>query len=222
LSITNVNKRPDKQQTVTPPPGTATVTLGPYGTVKQVDPDAHVSNATRIGIVVVHVLAAAGAGIVMWQTIDIGRHGVLSWACWTDFYPVVWIGLAVLHHFLSIGFMRVSLRVRRTVSLQEGNKAPQQSFVDVSAFGIWDLTKTNVEVDVKRKRFAKWSKAAADLVNNVNYLYGTAVFTSLTLISGVVAIQKLSAFGIVAVGARIATFWVLEDIEGEEGGLGQN
>jgi hypothetical protein len=134
---------------------------------------------------------------------------VLSWACWTDFDPVVWIGLAVVHHVLSIGFMRASLRATLT---KPENPTPQA----ISAFSKWDLTNDQVHVEVGRNRFAKWSKAVADLVNNVNYLYGTAVFTSLTLVSGVVAIQKLVLFGVVAVGARIATVWVLEGIEGEE------
>jgi hypothetical protein len=183
------------------------VKLGPYGIVKQREKNAHV--ATRIGIWIVHLLAGTGAGIVTWQTIEIGRNGVLSWACWTDFYPVVWIGLAVVHHVLSIGFMRASLRTTLT---KPENPTPQA----ISAFSKWDLTNDQVHVAVGRNRFAKWSKAVADLVNNVNYLYGTAVFTSLTLVSGVVAIQKLVLFGVVAVGARIATVWVLEGIEGEE------
>jgi hypothetical protein len=219
----HVNKRPDKAQHVVPALNTANVMLGPYGVVKQRDPSAPRTIATRIGIWVVHILAAVGAGIVTWQTIDIGRNGVLSWACWTDFYPVVWIGLAVLHHFLSIGFMRASLETCRSYSTSlpsnstsNSRRATQKSVIEVSAFGIWDLTQNDVHVEVKRKKFAKWSKAAADLANNVNYLYGTAIFTSLTLISGVVAISKLGAFGIIAVAARIATVWVLEDIEGEE------
>jgi hypothetical protein len=78
------------------------------------------------------------------------------------------------------------------------------------------LTNDQVHVEVGRKKFAKWSKAVADLVNIVNYLYGTAAFTSLTLVSGVVAIQKLGTSGIVAAGARIATVWVLEGIKGDE------
>jgi hypothetical protein len=49
-----------------------------------------------------------------------------------------------------------------------------------------------------------------------HHLHSTVVFTSLTPVSGVVAIQKLDTFSIVAVGARNATVWVLEGIEGKE------
>jgi hypothetical protein len=85
----------------------------------------------------------------------------------------------------------------------------------LSAFRHWDLTQKDLQVEVERKRFAKWSKAAVDLVNNVNYSYGAAVFTSLTLVSGWIAIGKLRSFGIIAVAARIMTAWVFIDIEGK-------
>jgi hypothetical protein len=204
---------------VTPPLGTAVAILGPYGVVKKRDASTSLTGATRIGMCVVHILAAVGAGIVIWQTIEIGSNGVLSWACWTDFYPLVWIALAVLHHVLSVGFMRASLGVSISSSSNSEGKSReviQQSVANGSAFGIWDLTRSDIQVELRRKRFAKWSKAVVDLLNNVNYLYGTAVFTTLTLISGVVAITKLCAFGIIVVVARIATVWVLENIEGEE------
>jgi hypothetical protein len=73
-----------------------------------------------------------------------------------------------------------------------------------------------LEVEVRHKRFAKWSKDLADLVNNWTYLVGTAVFASLTLVSGRIAMQKLAAFGLIAVAARIVAVWVAEGMDGVE------
>jgi Flp pilus assembly protein TadB len=118
-----------------------------------------------------------------------------------------------------MGCMRVSLGISKSRSSNSQSKSrrdTQQAVVEVSAFRIWDLTRSDVQVELRRKRFGKWSKAVVGLVNNVNYLYGTAVFTSLTLVFGVVAITKLAIFGIIVVGARIVTVWVLDDIEGED------
>jgi hypothetical protein len=167
------------------------------------------------------LLATIGAAVVIWQTIEIARNGVLSWACWTSVYPLVWVGLALLHYLLSVGCMRASLRIRAghlgTLSATPAGKLARADHSDVlSSFKYWDLTQKGLQVEVGRKTFAKWSKDAADLVNNVNYLYSTAIFTSLTLVSGRIAIGKLGIFGVIAVAARIATVWVLEDIEGED------
>jgi len=222
LSVTNINKRPDHpQQDHARLQTTTSISLGPYGVVQQRKPSSSVSRASAIGIWVVHILAALGAAIVIWNTVEIGRNGVMSWACWTDFYPVVWIGMAVLHHVLTVVCMRASLGVERTKVLvlpARGKSQPRrQTYTSSpSSFALWDLTHPDLLIKVKRRKFAKWSKAATDLVNNVNYLYGTAVFTSLTLVSGRVAIQKMAWFGIITVAARIAVVWVLEDIEGEE------
>jgi hypothetical protein len=64
--------------------------------------------------------------------------------------------------------------------------------------------------------FDGWGEAIADLVNNTIYLYGTVVFSSLTLISGRVAIQKLATFGIITVAAGMVAVFVLEVIDGED------
>jgi hypothetical protein len=178
------------------------------------------------------MLAALGAAIVIWQTIEIGRNGVVSWACWTDFYPVLWIGMAVVHHVLSVVLMRCSLSVttqpapslpsttsaRKPSNPSNPTKQPTTATATTSAFTCWDLTHPtiNVSVHMHRTRFAKRAKASADLVNNVNFLYGTAVFASLTLVSGRVAMQKLATFGIIAVAARMAAHYVLEGIEEQD------
>lgn len=218
LSIANINKRPDTSQplpTITSP---SAVLLGPYGSVKRRD---QTSKPNPIAIWILHILAAGGVGIIVWQTVEIGRRGVLSWACWTDFYPLIWVAMAVVHHVLSVSLMRTSLRVTVVPPLspplkRKPSSTGLQQVKEKSPFACWDLTQGNLRVEVKRRKFAKWSKAIADLVNNVNYLCGTAVFASITLVSGRVAIQKLSAFGIITVAVRIAAVYVLEDIEGED------
>jgi hypothetical protein len=194
LSIANTNKRPDRAQ---PTP-------------------IHTTPASSVGIWTIHVLAAIGAGVVIWQTIEIGRNGVVSWACPTDWYPVLWIGMAVVHHAVSVVLMRWSLSVTAVPApaLPSSASARKPSRpATASAFTCWDLTQPGIRVEVHGKRFAKWSKATADLVNNYNFLFGTAIFASLTLVSGVVALKKLATFGGVAIAARVAADYVLEGIE---------
>lgn len=191
------------------------MSLGPYGKVRRRDA---ASDTHPIAIWIIHVLAALGVAIVVWQTVEIGRNGVVSWACWTSYYPLIWIAMAVVHHVLSIVLMRISLGVEVQVTLpsKSAREPARLAKKTKSAFSCWDLTHGDLQVRVKRNKFAKWSKTTADLVNNLTYLYGTAVFASMTLVSGRVAINKLSAFGVVTVAARIAAVFVLEDIEGEE------
>jgi hypothetical protein len=234
LSLTNINKRPDTAQQI-PSHASDTLSLGPYGVI------GTRRSSPLSTIVAVHVLAAAGAGVVIWQTVEIGQNGVMSWACWTDFYPLFWVGMAILQHLLAAVCLRLSLRVciikqaptaappppskasspppaTKTQSQRQGQRSPSPppKPIQRSAFLVWDLTHSSLEVEVRHKRFAKWSKDLADLVNNWTYLVGTAVFASLTLVSGRIAIQKLAAFGLIAVAARIVAVWVAEGMDGVE------
>ncbi|KAF2831431.1 hypothetical protein CC86DRAFT_366792 [Ophiobolus disseminans] len=220
LSLTNMNKRPDVVQPTHPTtrPTPDSISLGPYGMVRRRNRKLR---TPPYRIMTIHFLAAVGAAIVIWQTVEIGRYGVLSWACWTDFYPLIWIGMAVLQHVLSVVLMRSSLCLMVDTVLppqvpRKSSQPTKQRVPAKSAFTSFDLTEADLQVEVGRKRFAKWGKAAADLVNNVNYLYGTAVFASITLVSGRLAIHRLATFGIITAAARMATVFVLEDIDGEE------
>jgi hypothetical protein len=160
----------------------------------------------------VHELAALGVGIVLWQAVEIGRNGVATWACWTDFHPGLWVVSAFLQYVVSVVVLRTSLRVTATAAPSSARQQPERA---MSALACWDLTSPGIHLEVTRKRLVNWGKAIADLVNNVIYLYGTAVFSSLRLISGRAAIQKLAAFGI-TVAARMVAVFVLEDIDGED------
>lgn len=59
-------------------------------------------NSSRLVLIVVHIVAALAAGVTIWQTIDLGRRAVLAWACWTSFYPSVWLCLSAFQHFLDV------------------------------------------------------------------------------------------------------------------------
>jgi hypothetical protein len=180
------------------------VNLGPYGAVEPAKPSTSVLWWRRIDVVAVHTLTGAGAALVTWQTVEIGRKAVVSWACWTDFYPIVWLCLAVFHHALTVICMRLSLTVSRiTGTNSAGNR---------SALLIWDLTQDRWKVECTSKKFAYWSKVCADLLNNVAYLYGTVVFSSLTLVTGYNAIRILALYGGIAVLSRITALWVLQEI----------
>jgi hypothetical protein len=207
LSVANINKRPDRAQPLRPAPR---VSLGPYGTIRQ--RDAAGPPKTSISIETVHVLAALGVGIVLWQAVEIGRNGVATWACWKDFHPGLWVVLAFLQYVIPVVVLRTSLHVTATAAPSSARQQPARA---MSALACWDSTSPGIHLEVTRKRLVKWGKAIADLVNNVIYLYGTAVFSSLRLIPGRAAIQKLAAFGI-TVAARMVAVFVLEDIDGED------
>jgi len=152
-------------------------------------------------MLVAHVFAAVGAAGVIWQTQNLGNRAVVSWACWTDFYPALWICIGLIHHILAILFLRLSLKSDDT-STRTRKGAP----LLVTQL---DMTQGGLDLIVAHTRFASWSKAFVDLLGNVNYLYGTVVFSSLTLVSGVVAIKVLVVYGIVAAVARIMGAWTL-------------
>jgi hypothetical protein len=122
-----------------------TIPLEPYGMVRQRD-SSSVSRATRIGIWVVHLLATIVAAVVIWQTIEIGWHRVLTWACWTSSYPVIWVGLALLHHLLPVGCIRASLRIRAghlgMLSATPAGRSVRADHREVlSSFKYWDWEK---------------------------------------------------------------------------------
>lgn len=256
------------------------IDLGPYGTIDQSAPSSRDPYTThkkrhllhvpaRYGIPIAHLLACIGAGAITWSTVDLAFRTVVTWACWTNFYPVIWLGLAVVHHILAVIFIRCSLKlparaptaaddatqtsctelvpigdtenlrssIPSTASLErmesqlQGDCEPlhdpqncsdgeqvrglQPSHLGAkSALSVWDLGLKVGRVDCTHKRLAELSKACMDLLNNATYLYGTAIFSSLTMISGHNAIKVLSVYASVAVVSRIIADWVLEEIGG--------
>jgi hypothetical protein len=55
-------------------------------------------------------------------------------------------------------------------------------------------------------------KAGMDLLNNATCVYGPAIFSSLTMVSGHNAIKILCVYGGIAILSRIAAVWVLEAV----------
>jgi hypothetical protein len=168
--------------------------LGPY---KHMIPLNQKPSDSRVAITVYHCLALGGALVVIWQTVDLGRKAVLTWACWTDFYPVIWVLLSVLQHILAAGCLRLSLR---------NIAAPRNQY-----FGVWQLKLTEPELNLQlaHPTFAHWAKAGVELLSNVIFLYGTVTFSSLSLVSGVNAIKVLVVYGTVSAVTRITTAWYL-------------
>lgn len=187
---------------------TACVNLGPYGIIEKANAATSVSWSRYIGIASVHVLAGTGAAFIVWQTLDLGRKAVVSWACWTNGYLMVWLGLAVFHHVLTVVCMRLSLRCSRI--------SDRKSAANRCALLVWDLTHESWLVECTHTEFSRWSKICADLLNNVTYVYATAVFSSLTLVTGHNAIKILAFYGGIVTFSRVAAAWLLQEIDGSE------
>jgi hypothetical protein len=259
------------------------IDLGPYDTI-----DETASSSTNLqkdkqapylsrrlahwGILGAHVLACGGAAAIIWSTIDLALHGVVTWACWTSFYPVIWLALAIVHYLGGVVSIRYSLELptrsttspndadetcsaelgpinsmehlrnpvpstraaERTESHPEGVRHPvpntdqtryddnqaraAQPFQSVakSALFMLDLKTDSGTVLCTRRRLADLSKACVDLLNNAAYLYGTAIFSSLTMVSGTNAIKVLCIYASVAIVSRVITEWVLEEIGGAD------
>jgi hypothetical protein len=83
----------------------------------------------------------------------------------------------MLQHILSVVCFRLSLR--------NGPAGQHRSL------GVWRLQLTAPELDLQlaHPAFAHWTKAGVELLNNVNFLYGTIAFSSLSLMSAVNAIK---------------------------------
>jgi hypothetical protein len=258
------------------------IDLGPYGTIDetasssknlQKDKEApYLSHRlAHWGIFGAHVLACGGAAAIIWSTIDLALHGVVTWACWTSFYPVIWLALAIIHYLGGVISIRYSLKLptrittspndadetcsaelvpinsiehlrspvpstgstERTESHLEGVRPPvpntqtryndnqaraAEPFQSVakSALFILDLRTDGGTVICTRRRFADLSKACVDLLNNAAYLYGTGIFSSLTMVSGTNAIKVLCIYASVAIVSRVITEWVLEEIGGAD------
>ena len=258
------------------------IDLGPYGTIdqrasssKDLQKDEGApylsQRLARWGILGAHVLAGGDAGVIIWSTIDLGMHGVVTWACLTSFYPVICLALAIVNYVGGVVSIRHSLRLptrvttspndadetcstelvpissieyprghflstgsmERTESRLEGNHHPlmttrprsddeqaraAQPFQSIarSALSILDLKQDSGTVHCARRRFADLSKACVDLLNNATYLCGTAIFSSLTIVSGHNAIEVLCVYTSVAVVSRMVAEWVLEEIGGAD------
>lgn len=187
-----------------PATGSGSVSLGAYGSV----PDAlrtAISRRNCLPIVLAHFLAAGCAAVIIWQTVDLGRNALLTWACWTDFYPLIWVCLAVAHHLVSVLSLRLSVRI----SIPRSGTPRAGDPVSRSGLKVWSLAQGNQEIEISRKTLLRCSKAAADLLNNLNFLYGTAIFSSLTLVSGQRAIRALIVYGTFATFSLGMGVWVL-------------
>ncbi|KAH6629788.1 hypothetical protein C7974DRAFT_193026 [Boeremia exigua] len=225
LALATINKRPQLTKLPSASPRVV-IDLGPYGAISEKartysPPTAFRGvTTTHVGIVVAHIATGAGAAVVVWRTIDLGVNAVVTWACWTDFYPMVWLLLAVVHHIAAVVFVRLTLKITpcptRSVNNTAQGIATATARVPISALRVWDLQQQNCTVICAHTGFAKLSKAGLDLLNNATYLYGTAIFSSLTMVSGHNAIKVLCTYSGVAVASRIAAVWVLEEIGGAD------
>jgi hypothetical protein len=196
------------------------MSLGLYGSVGRTPTSSNssISWVHFASNMLAHVLVGTGAAVVVYQSVDLGRKSVVSWACWTDWYPVLWVCFGAYHHILSVVCMRLSLHIH-AFQPSSASHAPLPSpspFTAVQpAILVWDLTRQPYTV-VAHKRFARWSKALVDLLNNINYLYGTAIFSSLALVSGRNTINNLAIYGAVAVVGRMVGLWALEEMGGPD------
>jgi hypothetical protein len=202
LGITNINKRPGRSQDHhVPLESTEVVQLGPYGVLLINSTDSN-TRMNRFSIWTAHILSCAGAAILIWQVHNIGHNAVVSWAFWTDVYPILCVALGVIHHVLAVTCMRLGLR-------SNSPSRPRRW----SMLWIWDLTQSDLRISVANRKWARWSKAANNLFNNWNHLLGTAVFSSLTLVAGHIAIQKLATLGVIAFLSKGVTEWMLEGMQ---------
>lgn len=69
-------------------------------------PPPHISTKRALSaglpLMLIHLLAAGAAATMTWQTYDLGHKAVLSWGCWTNFYPLLSLALKTLQHILDI------------------------------------------------------------------------------------------------------------------------
>lgn len=56
-------------------------------------------------------MTGTGTGLTIWQTVDVSRKAVVTLACWSWFYPIIWILLAVVHHVLAVLCLRFTLEL---------------------------------------------------------------------------------------------------------------
>lgn len=203
LAIANVNKR-SENVTAVHNIGSEFMNLGKYGYAQRMD------RAGYADIITVHVFAAFGAAGVIWQAVDIGRRSVVFRACPTSFYPIVWVSVAAVQHLLAVISIRLSLTVSETRTGASLGKKPATT---QSGLASWNLLQEDWEVKLAYTSFARWSKASADLLNNLNFLYGTAIFSSLTLVSGHNAIKIIVTYGAIAVLSRITSVWIIKEVD---------
>jgi hypothetical protein len=202
LSFTNINKanaRFEFNNSLHQPsiPSNA-IFLGPYGVAGTTHTKTSLFQIKALPIALAHILAASGAAAVIWQTIILGQRAVLSWSCWTNFYPAIWVCSSLVHHIFAILLLRLSLKTKSPEKFAKGRALTQL-----------DLTEDGLEIFVAHRQFAVWSKVFVDLVGNINYLLGTVILSSLTLVSGNNAIKILVAYGIIASVARLIAGWAL-------------
>jgi len=149
-------------------------------------------------LVLVHIILAGLAGVIILQTITLSRRGVVAWACWTSFYPFVWLCIGVLQHVLYVLSVRLCL-------------GDGQQIRAAARGGVWniDLTKWQT-LKVVRPKFAWFSSLLFSSLGFVNYVFGTLVFSSLQLVTGVNAMKVMITYGVIGAVSRLVTIWLLE------------
>lgn len=237
MSMNNANKAQQritwsKQDAQKPPlqPINLAVNVEPYGLVKRPTLDRTSQRVLKL----VHALAAACAASLVYETYRVGREGVIAWACWTDFYPGIWLAVAVVQHLACVLCLRLTSSIevqyndRWTLRAIEHSRASStrtayiwQCCLRLLDLGlrIWhrlpvaDLTHQRVEIFNSRPTLAHWLKVLTDMIGLANYVFGTIVFSSLTLISGHDAIIIVLHYGFVAMASRVMATWALDLIE---------
>ncbi|KAB8446273.1 hypothetical protein FH972_025253 [Carpinus fangiana] len=83
----------------------------------------------------------------------------------------------------------------------------------INSISVWDrdLTREGLKFELRYPLFASCSKVCIELLNNANFALGTAVFSSMALVSGHVAIKVLCVYALVSAITRMLVTWVLGD-----------
>jgi hypothetical protein len=148
--------------------------------------------------VILHILAAGCVTIMLYQTLFLGLRGIIVFACWTWHDPLTWAAVGGIVHLLRV----ISWRL----CLGPNPNSPSRSWTRWGLF----ICSSSSNLTIKFPRVERLLALVFNIIELMNYGYGTVMLSGMTLVNPVVALRIFTSIGFSAVMGRIIALWLLE------------
>ncbi|KAJ7485493.1 hypothetical protein FB451DRAFT_58410 [Mycena latifolia] len=138
---------------------------------------------------VMHGVAAAAAGVVMWQAVILGMRGVVSFSCPTWENPLIWVLLGPAGHLIDVVVSRWCIEGRDRWS--------------------WNLQGAN-RVKIRWPWVMRGKDMFLTILALADYVYGTVILSAMQLVAPRPALEISVFFAIPAISARLISLVILE------------
>jgi len=170
--------------------------------------------------IILHLAAFGMAAVVIWLALILGSRGIVVFSCWTAHNPFTWVVVGAGTHLVSIFGWRVCLGPKSHSHSERIPIRPRQH--QVSRW-TWSIARSKGMLEVAHPKLARFIALFVKVLGLVNYGYGTVILSAMTLVSTQNALGVFATMGVMSLGARLITIWLVDifpELQVDEGKTG--